>query len=494
MAGWAPRRAALAARAVTAAFALAVVSCAASWWASLAVAGPAKRVVHFHGRAVRVPAGWRVFKLADHPRMCARMDRRAVYLGTPSPNQRCPAGAIGRRRAILVGAAAARRASAPDPAGAPAAEAGASAAESSGIGVPPSRGSASSSTVFTGLGFDACAAPPPRTMSAWAASPYRAIGIYIGGLNRACAQPNLTAEWVAAQIDAGWRLIPTYVGRQAPTSSCRDCAKLSARRATAQGAAAAEDAVEQAQAIGIGPGNPIYFDMESYTRTASASRATLAFLAAWTVQLHALGYESGVYSSSSSGIADLAKEIGLGYQLPDNIWIANWNGRANTDDPFVPDSAWADHQRLHQFRGGHNETYRGVTINIDTNYVDGATVGSAEQPALAIAGVATRGSTVSVTVRCGLPKGTPCPGQIILRTHVRAPAGGKRRRSGAVRVVRVAVARRAFRIAGGRSHTFRVALNERGRPLLRKRGRLRAQLLVAIPGIRASRAVELVGR
>jgi hypothetical protein len=39
----------------------------------------------------------------------------------------------------------------------------------------------------------------------------------------------------------------------------------------------------------------------------------------------------------------------------------------------VPASEWASHQRLHQYRGGHNETYGGVTINVDSNYVDAAT-------------------------------------------------------------------------------------------------------------------------
>ena len=214
-------------------------------------------------------------------------------------------------------------------------------------------------------------------MAAWDDSPYRAIGVYIGGENRGCSQPNLTASWVSAQTDAGWHLIPTYVGLQAPTSSCSSCAKLTAARATAQGEEAAVDAVADATAVAIGPGSPIYFDMESYSRTSSASAATLAFLEAWTQKLHSLGYVSGVYSSSASGIADLAAEIGSGYVLPDDLWIANWNGQQSTADPYVPASAWTDHQRIHQYRGGHDETYGGMTINIDNNYVDGDTVGTA---------------------------------------------------------------------------------------------------------------------
>jgi hypothetical protein len=322
-----------------------------------------KRDVSFDGRVVQVPASWPVYRLDRHPRMCVRLDRRAVYLGTPSAQQSCPAEAIGRRRAILV-------------------EPRSTAARPSLL--PPARSSATvrarSGTVFTGLGFDACSAPSARSMSAWKESPYRAVGVYIGGVNRACSQPNLTPEWVSAQTAAGWHLIPTYVGLQAPTSACSSCAKLSASQATAQGVAAAIDAVEEANAVAMGPGSPIYFDMESYSRTSSATAATLAFLEAWTEKLHALGYVSGVYSSSASGIADLGDQVGSGYVLPDHLWIANWNGSTSTADPAVPAGAWTQHQRIHQYRGGHNETYGGVAINIDNNSVDAATVGEATLP------------------------------------------------------------------------------------------------------------------
>ncbi|HEY6730410.1 MAG TPA: DUF1906 domain-containing protein [Solirubrobacterales bacterium] len=326
--------------------------------ASSATAAADSRAVQFDGRTVQVPRGWPVYRLDQHPGMCVRLDRRAVFLGTPSSQQRCPAAAIGRQRAILVEPrAAARPSSLPTPLRRAAASAGGS--------------------VFTGLGFDACTAPSSRSMAAWGSSPYRAVGVYIGGINRACSQPNLTSSWVAAQTEAGWHLIPTYVGLQAPTSSCTTCAKLTSTQATAQGAAAAVDAVEDASAVAMGPGSPIYFDMESYSQTSSATAATLAFLEAWTQKLHSLGYASGVYSSSASGIEDLAGQIGTGYELPDAIWVANWNGEQNTEDPVVPANAWTPHQRIHQYRGGHNETYGGVTINIDNNYVDGPTVGSA---------------------------------------------------------------------------------------------------------------------
>jgi hypothetical protein len=336
-----------------------------AWAGAFAPASASARTLHFDGQRVEAPRSWPVYRLSEHPGMCVRLDRRAVYLGTPGANQRCPADAvIGGRRAILVeprGAARASRSALPTPA--------------RHLATPSAAGS-----VFTGLGFDACTAPSSRSMAAWADSPYRAIGVYIGGTNRGCSQPNLTASWVAAQTAAGWHLIPTYVGLQAPTSSCSSCAMLSASKAAAQGEEAAVDAVAQAATVAIGPGSPIYFDMESYSRTSSATAATLTFLEAWTEKLHSLGYVSGVYSSGASGIADLAGQLGTGYSLPDNLWFANWNGQATVTDPYVPASGWAQHQRIHQYRGGHDESYGGVTINIDNNYVDGGTVGTAASP------------------------------------------------------------------------------------------------------------------
>jgi hypothetical protein len=454
---------------------------ALAWVLLLALmATPASaRTVHFGGRAVDVPNGWPVLRLAQHPRMCVRLDRRAVYLGRQGANQRCPSNAIGRRRAILIVPAGGAR--------------GRASASALAAPAPVAGGS----NEYTGLGFDACATPSARTMGAWASSPYRAIGVYIGGANRACSQPNLTPVWVEEQVAAGWHLIPTYVGLQAPTSSCSSCAKLSAGRASVQGAEAAEDAVEDAAAAGMGPGSPLYFDMEAYTRTSSASTATLQFLSAWTTRLHELGYVSGAYSSSSSGIADLAHSIGGSYTLPDNVWMANWNGSQNTLDPYLSTSAWPSHQRIHQFRGGHNETYGLMTINIDGDFVEGATVGSAVAserpvlPPLTVKRVKATGGTVSVWVRCGWAEGEECPGRIVLRTQarlpLRAPHGAAHVRA---RVVRLAVGKHLFHLAGGKSHTFRLALDSRGKPLLERRGLLRAQMLVAIPGSRATRAVQ----
>ena len=73
---------------------------------------------------------------------------------------------------------------------------------------------------FTGYGFDTCSAPPQAVMDAWwQESPYAAVGIYIGGSNRLCDQPELTAGWVSTQQQRGWHLLPAYVGPQASCSA-----------------------------------------------------------------------------------------------------------------------------------------------------------------------------------------------------------------------------------------------------------------------------------
>jgi len=402
--------------------------------ASLAAA--ATRVVRYHGYRLVVPAGWPVYRLQAGTTVCVRFNRHAVYLGDPSLDQRCPATAAGRTEALLVSplrsgaarflpltsasgairdqaseaqivntahdvivtatwnrdpavieralglrsmsaAVAAARGHRPASAVAFAqtrSRAFARARTAAAVPTPVETPASTPDEIYTGTGFDACSTPSLAQMSAWGASAYRAIGVYIGGANMACSQPNLSATWVSQQAIDGWHLIPIYVGLQAPSNSC-GCASMAtvAATAAAQGTAAAQDAVIDAQAIGLGAGNPLYLDMESYSRTTTNSSAVLAYVSAWTTQLHASGYTSGVYSSSDSGVEDLVAEYGTGYAEPDDIWIANWDNQQTTADPNAPSTDWPTHQRLHQYEGAHNETYGGDTINIDGDYVDAAT-------------------------------------------------------------------------------------------------------------------------
>ena len=369
------------------------------------------KVVHYHGLSLRVPAGWPVYDLTAHPATCVRFNRHAVYLGSPSAEQRCPAHQIGRTDAILIenpvrAASGAAGAALPAANGHAArvrlhglrvtatwsgssttvaralglrglhATPDATARSAAGLTASAAAGSrARIASVGTGLGFDPCATPSSSAMSAWKSSPYHFVGVYLGGANMACSQPNLTTSWVRSETAAGWRFIPTWVGRQAPTSSCGGCSTIQSGQATSEGTSEAKAAIARAQAVGMGSGNPIYFDMEAYTPGSNATSATRTFLSAWTKALHAAGYISGVYSSAASGISDLAAAYGGSYTEPDDVWIADWNGRHSTSDPYVPAADWSAHQRLHQFNGGQDETHGGITLNIDGDYLDGAVAG-----------------------------------------------------------------------------------------------------------------------
>ncbi len=379
---------------------------------ALASTAPALQAVSYAGYRFEVPASWPVIDLARQPQTCVRFDLHAVYLGTPAANERCPAWLLGTTEALLIqparsGAAPQSAenpvsdlitASAPgisvtatfdtDPAQitqilasaglpAPSVVAAAPAGRSGSahaltVEAAPVRGAAPAvaapqylpATVgnYVGLGFDTCTAPSSSVMRAWLQdSPYRAIGIYIGGADRACDQANLTAAWVQQEAAAGWRFIPMYAGPQAALGQLSSPGQ--------QGVADASDAVAQAQRLGFGPGTPLYYDMESYQP--GESGAVLAFLAAWTTQVHNLGYDAGVYSGSDSGVAALCQSYQSGSAAtPDVIFDALWNGEANASDSHYRPYEWIGGRRLHQFSGNASQTFGGYNMVIDQDYLD----------------------------------------------------------------------------------------------------------------------------
>ncbi|MFJ4848232.1 glycoside hydrolase domain-containing protein [Streptomyces sp. NPDC088733] len=230
-------------------------------------------------------------------------------------------------------------------------------------------------TRYSGLAFDACTAPPLTTIQAWNASPYRALGVYISGVNRTCAQPELTAAWVTSVSRLKWRLLPIHKGLQPPCGGRPTDAKISRTAATArtQGTTAARDAIAAAKALGMRPGSAFYNDIENYTQSDTGCRtAVLSYLSAWTKELHRLGYVSGVYMNLNLGAGQLADVFtSASYARPDALWIARYDG-ADTLKGWtgVPDAKWAVHQRAKQYRGSHDETYGGVTVNIDNDRLD----------------------------------------------------------------------------------------------------------------------------
>lgn len=236
---------------------------------------------------------------------------------------------------------------------------------------------------FTGYGFDQCQAPSQAEMDTWlTTSPYWAVGIYIAGDNRYCdEQTYLDATWVATQLRKRWRLLPLTVGLQA---SCKQVPRYNGKKispdptdnyATAreQGRVEARTTVRAAKRLGIAERSTLWYDLEHFTGGDLCRESALSFLSAWTNKLHVLDYVSGVYSSASSGIKALddAQTYSPGkYAMPDRVWIADWNNKADIYSDYVRDGSWMPHKRVHQYRGGHDETHGGVTINIDSNYLD----------------------------------------------------------------------------------------------------------------------------
>ncbi|MFJ9770721.1 DUF1906 domain-containing protein [Kitasatospora sp. NPDC101157] len=232
---------------------------------------------------------------------------------------------------------------------------------------------------YTGAGFDACSAPPAEALYVWrTASPYGAVNIYSSGSQRACRQTRLTPDWVATVRAMGWKLVPTHVGLQAPCAKRPDKPlRIDPDRAEEQGGQEADEAAAALGALGLGPGSPVYLDMEAYpVGDAVCSRAVVDFTVGWTKGLQAAGYRSGFYSSTDSGIADLVAAARAGRApMPDAIWYARWDGRpATTGQPGLPDDLWAGH-RIHQHRGSADETYGGVTLSVDPDALDGLVAG-----------------------------------------------------------------------------------------------------------------------
>jgi photosystem II stability/assembly factor-like uncharacterized protein len=221
----------------------------------------------------------------------------------------------------------------------------------------------------TGKGFDKCSIGSVSQMQAWwTNTPWIDVNVYIGGVNRGCSQPGLTSSWVNSIFNQGWRLIPTWVGLQAPGSSCTGCAKMSTNTTTArqQGINEANAAADAASALGIAAPSIIYFDMERYDPTSHP--AARAFVNAWVERLAQRGYQAGVYGAGINAANDWAPIA----HPPQAVWIANWNGNESVFNlTGLPNSLWANHQRIHQFQGPHNETWGGVTFNIDSDRADG---------------------------------------------------------------------------------------------------------------------------
>jgi hypothetical protein len=365
--------------------------------ATVQASSTATKQISYLGRTFTVPDSWSVVNLAQSPTACVRLDRDTVYLGAPRAQESCPDHAVGRADTLVLqpGSATAApgmtqsaveqqvtaeapgiEATATYGAAGPAAVldvlASAGLTSSTPISTHATQRSAvvrsaalsSGSSSFTGEAVDACEDPSSSELSAWSSSPYRGVGMYIGGANMGCAQPNLTASALSSEAAAGWHFYLLYVGVQGAGNTC-GCSTITSP--VSQANAAAENAVNIAAGLGFAAGTPIFYDMEPYG--SSATSDVIAFESQWTAELHALGYQSGVYGSISPEIDDIMNNLGS-FNAPDDIDFADWNGSAGTSDSNIPSADWDNHNRIHQYTGATNVTYGGVEIQVDQDYMD----------------------------------------------------------------------------------------------------------------------------
>ncbi|MFE9793435.1 DUF1906 domain-containing protein [Streptomyces goshikiensis] len=397
-----------------------------------AAAGPAAGpTVDYRGLRLTLPAGWRVVDLDRNPDACLRLDLPSLYLGHAGTQAECTGRAVRTRadtlhleplddtppRADIPTVAAddlralpATRADSNEvryalrrsgvmatlsygagpgvvrgllaqlrtlPGPAPATTAAAATARTAAAAAAAAvrAGPRGAQEAFTGQGFDTCTAPTQRAMDAWhGASPFGAVGVYIGGRARACAQPRLTTNWVRRQIGAGWHLMPIWVGPQ-PWHNADTGLSADPSEANEQGKEAAEGAAQAARSLGLAGGTLLYNDLENYTDRATWDAPVVAYLTAWTVRLHELGYRSAAYVAASSGVKALSAHHHQAPEaMPDVIWVAVWNGRASVADADMGLPAgkklWTGRRRAHQFRGDHEATYGDVTLKIDRSWLD----------------------------------------------------------------------------------------------------------------------------
>lgn len=242
------------------------------------------------------------------------------------------------------------------------------------------------------LAIDSCTVPTTAEMQYLHDHyPYRGISLYLGGIAALCPARGITSAWVTSVVAQGWHIIPIYAGYQAPCppTSAHNVPEMSTtvQGEEAQAIAAAQDAASLMAAYGLQAGNPVYYDMEAYQNQVSGCVGHVdAYLQWWTLELHALGFVSGVYGSLSSTIAGLLQG-GSGYVEPDVAWIGDWTNPTTT--PTSPDGnpplqvgLFGGHQRIWQYASSKTVqlSATGPAASVDLNIVDAPLAPSTNTP------------------------------------------------------------------------------------------------------------------
>lgn len=231
-------------------------------------------------------------------------------------------------------------------------------------------------------GFDTCQDPTTsQTQAFWNGSPYWWIGTYIGGIDMACSQPNLSASWLNTVFGQGWQFEFIWVGLQPPGTAFANQFSTDPNTALNQGYQEGINAWnELTKTLGVTNGaanTALVYDLDAVNPTYQS--AVNAFIKGWMNELHnSPAQKAGVYGSvCGSNLGALASVS----PPPDYVWGGFYDGNPSTSDlwdgpPYncgVPSGDWVSNQRLKQYNGGHNETWNHVTLNVDDDCANGPT-------------------------------------------------------------------------------------------------------------------------
>ncbi|HET7305790.1 MAG TPA: glycoside hydrolase domain-containing protein [Segeticoccus sp.] len=230
-------------------------------------------------------------------------------------------------------------------------------------------------------GADRCQAPSHTQMAAWwSGTPFWWWGVYIGGSMMLCANTNVTASWINTEVNRGWRLLPIWVGPQAPCTGYADRFPSNTGDAYNKGYNVAHNAYNHASNdLNMDMYKlPIAYDLEPFDTTNSGCLAAAkAFIRGWDAYLNiAPAQKPGLYGSvGGSGLDDF-------WSIDPNpyfIWGARYDGDSHTSDfgGYIGSSHWSN-TRHKQYQKNVTRTYNSVKMTVDLDCAHGPLYGLAD--------------------------------------------------------------------------------------------------------------------
>ncbi len=217
-------------------------------------------------------------------------------------------------------------------------------------------------------GFDKCEAPTIKELKAWKNSPYIATNLYIGGnrRNSYCRPTNdsrITSSYIKDIYNIGFKIIPTWVGPQP-----YDIKYFS--NAYNKGVEEAKKAIKKMRNLNIMQldgkgGGVVYYDLEPIKASTKQNNTYLNriiyFLNGWADELKQNNISVGFYFN----ISDL-KYLKSITDKTDFFWYAHYNNKAEIPSEIF--DVWGE-KVIKQYENSHNETWGGITLNIDCDSI-----------------------------------------------------------------------------------------------------------------------------